>query len=70
MIIKYYEWLLMEELMLKRLGMKPTIRGTVYEMCDDKGKKIKGLSKEEAVRIIDEKHLMRVYRDESGTIWR
>ena len=68
-IIKYYEWLLIEELMLRKVGLKPTIRGVIYEMCDDRGKKIRKISKEEAIKLIDENHLTRVHRDENGVIW-
>lgn len=69
MIIKYNEWLLIEELMLAKLGMKPTIRGRIYHLCDDQGKMIRKLSKEEAIELIKENKLEQVQRNEHGVIW-
>lgn len=55
---------------MKKNGIKPDIREAVYELCNDKFKKIKQLTKQEAVELIEENHLMRVHRDKYGAIWR
>lgn len=69
-IIKYYEWLKIQELLMKNTGIKPDIRDAVYELCTDDFKKIRQLKKEEAVKLIEENHLMRVHRDQFGAIYR
>lgn len=69
-IIKYYEWLKIQELLMKKNGLKPDIREAVYELCNDDCKKIRQLSKQEAIELIDENHLTRVHRNEHGAIWR
>ena len=69
-ILKYYEWLKIQELLMKKNGIKPDIREAVYELCNDKFKKIRQLTKEEAVELINENHLTRVHRDKYGAIWR
>lgn len=69
-IIKYYEWLKIQELLMKKNGLKPDIREVVYELCSNDFKKIRQISKEEAVEIIEENHLVRVHRDKYGAIWR
>ena len=69
-IIKYFEWLKIQELLMKKNGLKPDIREVVYELCSNDFKKIRQISKEEAVEIIEENHLERVHRDKYGAIWR
>ena len=69
-ILKYYEWLKIQELLMKKNGLKPDIREVVYELCSNDFKKIRQISKEEAVEIIEENHLVRVHRDKYGAIWR
>lgn len=69
-IIKYYEWLKIQELLMKSTGIKPDIREAVYELCNDDFKKIRQLKKEEAIELIEENHLMRVHRNQHGAIWR
>lgn len=69
-IIKYFEWLKIQELLMKKNGLKPDIREVVYELCSNDFKKIRQISKEEAVEIIEENHLVRVHRDKYGAIWR
>ena len=59
-IIKYNEWLIFD----------PDLRGTVYELCSDDFKKVRKLSKEEAVKIIKENRLERVHRNRYGAIWK
>ena len=59
-IIKYYEW----------LKIQPDLREVVYELCNDAFKKIRQLSKEEAIKMINENHLQRVHRNNLGAIWR
>lgn len=67
-IIKYFEWLKIQELLMKKNGLKPDIREVVYELCSNDFKKIRQISKEEAVEIIEENHLVRVHRDKYGAI--
>lgn len=69
-IIKYYEWLRIQELMQPKTGLKPDLRDSVYELVDEDFKKIRKLSKQEAVELIQENHLIRVHRDNNGAIWR
>ena len=59
-IIKYFEW----------LKIQPDLREAVYELCDKGFKKIRQLSKDEAVKLIDGNHLTRVHRNKYGAIWR
>ena len=69
-IIKFYEWLKIQELLMKRNGLSPDIGGPVYELCHDDFKKIRQISKKEAIELIKENHLTRVHRNEHGAIWR
>lgn len=55
---------------MKKNGLKPDIREVVYELCSNDFKKIRQISKEEAVEIIEENHLVRVHREKYGAIWR
>ena len=59
-IIKYFEW----------LRIFPDYREVVYELCRDDFKKIRQISKEEAIRLIDENHLKKVHWSTSGAIWK
>ena len=59
-IIKYYEW----------LKIQPDLRETVYEQCDDNFKKVKQITKEEAISFIEENNLQRVHRNKYGAIWK
>ena len=59
-IIKYFEW----------LKIQPDLREVVYEQCNNEFKKVRQLTKEEAIELIEENHLMRVHRDKYGVIWR
>lgn len=59
-IIKYYEW----------LKIQPDLREVVYELCKEDFKKIRQLTKEEAIELIEENHLVRVHKDKYGAIWR
>lgn len=59
-IIKYFEW----------LKIQPDLREAVYELCNSDFKKIRQISKDEAVEMINENHLTRVHRDKHGAIWR
>ena len=59
-IIKYFEW----------LKIQPDLREVVYELCNDDFKKIRQISKKEAIELIKENHLTRVHRNEHGAIWR
>ena len=69
-IIKYYEWLKIQELFKEKTGLNPDIREAVYELCDDKFKKIRVIKKDEAVDLIEKNHLVRVHRNKYGCIWR
>ncbi len=69
-IIKYYEWLKIQELLIKKNGLNPDIREAVYELCNDDFKKIRQLNKQEAIELIEENHLTRVHRNKYGAIWR
>ena len=59
-IIKYFEW----------LKIQPDLRDVVYELVTEDFKKIRQLTKEEAIEMIEENHLVRVHRDKYGAIWR
>lgn len=59
-IIKYFEW----------LKIQPDLREVVYELCNNDFKKIRQLTKEDAIEMIEENHLVRVHRDKYGAIWR
>jgi hypothetical protein len=59
-IIKYYEW----------LKIQPDLRETVYEQCDDNFKKVKQITKEEAISFIEDNNLQRVHRNKYGAIWK
>jgi hypothetical protein len=59
-IIKYPEW----------LRLQPDYREMVYELCDDEFKKIKKISKEEAIELIKENDLRMVHRNKYGAIWK
>ena len=59
-IIKYYEW----------LKIQPDLREAVYELCNNDFKNGKQITKEEAMKLIEENHLVRVHRDKYGVIWR
>lgn len=59
-IIKYHEW----------LKILPYYKETVYELCSDDFKKVKRLSKEEAIKMIEENNLKRVHRNMFGAVWR
>lgn len=59
-IIKYHEW----------LKIMPDYKETVYELCNDDFKKIRRISKEEAIEMIAENNLQRVHRNYLGAIWR
>lgn len=59
-VIKYHEW----------LRFDPDYKGTVYELCDDEFKKIRKISKDEAIKLIDENNLQKVHRNHHGAIWR
>ena len=69
-ILKFYEWLKIQELLSKKTGLSPDIREAVYELCTDGFKKIRRLSKEEAIEMIQENHLQRVHRNKYGAIWK
>lgn len=69
-IIKYYEWLKIQELLIKKNGLNPDIREAVYELCNDDFKKIRQLNKQEAIELIEENHLTQVHRNKYGAIWR
>ena len=69
-IIKYYEWLKIQELLMEKAGLKPDIREAVYELCNDDFKKIRQIDKQEAIELIEENHLMMVHRNKYGAIWR
>ena len=59
-IIKYYEW----------LKIQPDLIETVYEQCDDNFKKVKQITKEEAISFIEDNNLQRVHRNKYGAIWK
>lgn len=59
-IIKYHEW----------FRLMPDFRNTIYELCEDDFRKVKQITKEEAVRLIEENDLVKVHRDRFGTIWK
>lgn len=59
-IIKYYEW----------LKIQPDLREVVYEQCKDDFKKVRQLTKQEAIEMIEENHLVKVHRNKYGAIWR
>lgn len=59
-ILKYKEW----------LKIQPDLRSTIYELCHDNFKKIRQISKEEAIKMINENNLKRVHRSPHGVIWR
>jgi fido (protein-threonine AMPylation protein) len=59
-IIKYHEW----------LKIQPEYKETAYELCNDDFKKVRRLSKEEAVELIRKNNLQRVHRNMYGAIWR
>ena len=59
-IIKYNEW----------LKIKPDLRNVVYELCRKDFRKIRQISKEEAIQMIKENHLQMVHRNKHGAIWR
>lgn len=69
-ILKYYEWLRIQELMQKKTGLKPDLRNPVYELCDEKFKKIRMISRDEAVEMIKENDLSLVHRNKYGAIYR
>lgn len=69
-IIKYYEWLRIQELVLKKSGLKPDLREAVYELCADNFKKIRQISRADAVKLINENHLTKVHSNRYGIIWR
>lgn len=58
-IIKYYEW----------LRFAKDVRETVWEVCNSKYKKIRQVSKEEALRLIRENNLHMVYKSSKGAIY-
>lgn len=59
-IIKYHEWLIIQ----------PELRQVIYELCSDDFKAKRQLTKEEAVKMIQENNLQRVHRNRFGAIWR
>lgn len=59
-IIKYNEW----------LKIQPDLRNVVYELCRKDFRKIRQISKEEAIQMIKENHLQMVHRNKHGAIWR
>lgn len=59
-IIKYFEW----------LKLFPDYREVIYELCTDKFKKIRQISKEEAIEMIEQNHLRKVHWNHSGAIWK
>jgi hypothetical protein len=59
-IIKYREW----------LKIQPTLRTTIYELCKDDFKKVRILSKEEAIDMIENNGLTKVHSNKYGAIWR
>jgi hypothetical protein len=59
-IIKYHEW----------LTIQPDIRQTIYELCSDDFKAKRQITKEEAIKMIQENNLQRVHRNRFGAIWR
>ena len=59
-IIKYFEW----------LKVQPDFREVVYEQCNDDFKKVRQLTKQEAIEKIEENHLVKVHRNKYGAIWR
>ena len=59
-ILKFNEW----------LKFQPDVRNTVYQLCKDDFTKIRNISKEEAIQLIKEEGLTRVYRDKHGAIWK
>ena len=69
-ILKYFEWLRIQELISKKTGLKPDIREAVYELCTDKFKKIRRISKEEAIELIQENRLQKVHWSRYGAIWK
>ena len=69
-ILKYFEWLKIQELISKKTGLKPDIREAVYELCTDNFKKIRKLDKEEAIEMIQENHLQKVHWCKWGAIWK
>lgn len=69
-ILKYYEWLKIQEFFVKKTGLRPDIREAVYELCTDNFKKIRKISKAEACEMIKENNLKQAHRNKYGTIWR
>jgi mRNA-degrading endonuclease RelE of RelBE toxin-antitoxin system len=59
-VIKFHEW----------LKIQPDFREIVYELCDDEFKKIRRVTKEEAIELIEEYHLHKVHQNRYGSIWR
>lgn len=59
-IIKYHEWLI----------FNPSIKETVFEICDKNYKKVRQITKQEAKDLIEEHSLRMVYRDKSGAIYK
>ena len=59
-IIKYHEW----------LTIQPEFRQTIYELCSDDFKAKRQITKEEAIKMIQENNLQRVHRNRFGAIWR
>lgn len=59
-IIKYHEWLIIQ----------PDLRQTIYELCSDDFKAKRQITKEEAIKMIQENNLQRVHRNRFGAIWR
>ena len=59
-VIKYFAY----------LKIRPDYRDVVYELCDDTFKRVRLLSKEEAIKIIETNHLQRVHRNIYGAIWK
>lgn len=59
-ILKYHEW----------LRLFPDIKDTVYELCGDDYRKIRQISKEEAIQMIADNGLTRVHRNRYGAIWK
>lgn len=59
-IIKYHEWLIIQ----------PELRQVIYELCSDDFKAKRQITKEEAIKMIQENNLQRVHRNRFGAIWR
>lgn len=59
-IIKYHEW----------LTIQPDLHQVIYELCSDDFKAKRQITKEEAIKMIQENNLQRVHRNRFGAIWR